>query len=851
VADRVSVVTADGQYGTVDAGDAASVADSGGKVLTAAEAKAHETQLIYDKQSAAAKVANTVLAGSPVIGPYLASKGGRMAPELEAFKQGISETFTGGLTSIATKEIVGQIAGKEAAHEYGQYALDSSEAHAGAHTAGQVVGFGGSLMAGGPKAGLGKAASAIPGVGVGVVGGIAEQGAARVLAPLAAKGAIGRALATGGSMAARGAVEGSLYGAASQITEDMLGDKDIVADKVFASMGTGALYGGAGGFVLGGAGSLAASGARATVDAVSGLGKALTRTEGAAAGKAAGLADDAAIAAEKAATKAEPEAGALRKMLQGEGDSVARDAASTMAFDALGTTRKVSDKIGKEVAGGTKAVGDYVNRRILRVASDDASFLGSLTGGRADELLPLIQADRATIGASIGDVVKAAPVRVAVDDLLTSAAKTTKEMLADPTRIQGAEAFRKQVGQTFEAFTNGGKIVDGSMDLAEMYYARASMEGIAREMKTGNRAAGEAMKGWLREVDSVLVDKIDDAAKALGDKGAKEKLLGLKREYQLASAAEKAAQDGADRLAGNNTFGLREGIGAAVGMATGNPLAAIGMAVGGKVLRERGSAAGAYLATKVADMGAISRAIRAVDEQVGRSAKGILGAPKRGPLPEAASREPLRARAARILDDVAKVQADPEAHAARVAQHTEALNGNAPNLAGGLTARLTSAAAFLAGVIPVHGDVDPFDPHPAARLSDAQAATVVRYGAYVERPMLFFEELEHGKMTHEGIEVAKVLMPGAFAELQQRTVEGLAELMAQGKKPPFAQRERLGILLDFPATPSQRPEHMRLLQANVTVSGQAAKTASPGAQAPKRPLPTKSQPSTLDRLEGR
>ncbi len=164
---------------------------------------------------------------------------------------------------------------------------------------------------------------------------------------------------------------------------------------------------------------------------------------------------------------------------------------------------------------------------------------------------------------------------------------------------------------------------------------------------------------------------------------------------------------------------------------------------------------------------------------------------------------------------------------------------------------MTSAYALLASKIPTHADPDPFDPHPAARLSDVQAATIVRYGSYVERPMRFFEEAEHGKITHEGVEVVKLLMPGMFAELQQRTVEGLADMMARGQKPPHAQRERLGLLLDIPAVPSQRPEHMRLLQSNLVASNQAAKSGPQGATAPPRPIASKPQPSTLDRLEGK
>ncbi len=68
-----------------------------------------------------------------------------------------------------------------------------------------------------------------------------------------------------------------------------------------------------------------------------------------------------------------------------------------------------------------------------------------------------------------------------------------------------------------------------------------------------------------------------------------------------------------------------------VGLATGHPLMAIGAALAGKVARERGSAAGAYLLTTMADMGTLTRAVAAADEQVGRAAKGLLSAPKPRP----------------------------------------------------------------------------------------------------------------------------------------------------------------------------------------------------------------------------
>ncbi len=110
-------------------------------------------------------------------------------------------------------------------------------------------------------------------------------------------------------------------------------------------------------------------------------------------------------------------------------------------------------------------------------------------------------------------------------------------------------------------------------------------------------------------------------------------------------------------------------------------------------------------------------------------------------------------------------------------------------------------------------------------------------------------------MTYEGVEVARALVPGAFAELQQQTVMKLADLMAKGTPPPYLARQRLGMMLDIPAVPEQRPDHAAFLQKNVYGSENAGKataaTLSANGKPPQRPLPTKPQSSTLDRLEGK
>jgi hypothetical protein len=70
-------------------------------------------------------------------------------------------------------------------------------------------------------------------------------------------------------------------------------------------------------------------------------------------------------------------------------------------------------------------------------------------------------------------------------------------------------------------------------------------------------------------------------------------------------------------------------------------------------------------------------------------------------------------------------------------------------------------------------------------------------------------------------------------------------LLARGVRVPIRQRERLGLLMDFPAVPSQRPGHIAFLQQNVVGSEQASKAPT----GPNKPIQTRPQQTTYDRLE--
>ncbi len=875
--ERVDIVGPYGEKGTVAAADLPKVTAAGGRAATSEEIAAQRTEDAYQKQGTLTKVATAASMLGPAGYPlhaYLRSQGAVLPPGLEAYTQGVSSGFGGGLPSAGMKELVGAVGGNEAAKAYGQTAEDVKQAHGALYSGGELAGFLGGAVAGGP---------------VGAVGGAAEKLAARGAVGLASRGVAGRMVATAIALGARGGAEGAMYGAAQEVSDEMLGDHDLAADKVFAAMGMGALGGALGGAALGGAGSLVASGARGVYDAASGgLSRAASRGERAAAD--IGAKADAAAAEAKALGKdavAEAKSGVERAGAQAhnavaegvqKAGQIAEDATS-MVGDATGTkagqeatslsdlTSKFATKDAQKglaydqawkaigagqglqstafakraeryLANGTRDVGEVLMRKGIINAED--GLVAAAKGGTPAAMLPKIDAELQATGQRIGQITDASGARINAVDLINA-----MEGIAGQYEKSAAT---RPAGRSIRAF--GLDLFDslGIRDVGDT----VSIQDVIRERKALDRIAfGDAptmdpklaleLKRELRgKLEGIVVDSLDEASgKVPGELKAEYKAL--KKDYTALSIASEAAEDSAARAAKARSVSLTDYL------AGGGSIAAT---LGHKLVRERGNAAAAVLLYRMAEAGTITRAMARVDETIGRASKGLLVAPKSVPLPESSPTTNVRARAQEAMKNIAAAQANPEAVVDKITRATEGVGNTAPQFAGALTQRFTDAAAFLASKVPVHPDPDPFDPHQAPKLNDQQAHELMQYVGYVDRPERFFEEAAHGKLTYEGVETAKVLMPAAFAEFQQRTLTEMADMMAKGIEVPFRQRERLGVLLDIPAVPSQRPDMMRMLQANVVNSDKAAKPNAPGG-GPSRPLPTKTQPSALDRLEGR
>ncbi|MBX3202329.1 MAG: hypothetical protein KF894_29645, partial [Labilithrix sp.] len=545
----------------------------------------------------------------------------------------------------------------------------------------------------------------------------------------------------------------------------------------------------------------------------------------------------------------------------------AREVANDLAWDSLGTTRKISDRVNAKVQGGTSAVGDYILRRISKSTDPSTSWSSIFRKSRADEILPLIEAELAADGRRIGEIVEAHNVRVAFPDVVDPAVEIAREMARDPTRIQGVKAFQERVEQMAQAFHNARQIRRGdmTMSLSDLYYARAKMEGVAHELNRGS-AAHDAFKTYLRRIDDMLVTKMDEAAAVAGGEGGA-RIRELKREYQLGSWAKRAAEDGVNRIKGNNIIGLRGGVGAFVGLATGHPIAGLGTALASKALKERGAAIGAHILSQAAERGVVAKAVRAFDEKVKSAAANVLREGKRA-RPEQARKPgrpkkttPVTGREQQkqtvregqdIVERIAKIKADPSTFRKGLEDTASVIAANAgPKTADAWTTTAVRAFNFLVQAVPDKPRLDPLDASSRPPLTYDEADRLLTRHRYVTNPMSVWEDLDNGIVTSDSVTAAQELMPDAWADFQQHLYDHLTEQVTRNAQLSQSQRLRVYRLLGIPAGSDMRPEMVARYQANFTQQQQPAPSGAPPAKPSGKPINLKIHQSAFDRAEAR
>lgn len=508
------------------------------------------------------------------------------------------------------------------------------------------------------------------------------------------------------------------------------------------------------------------------------------------------------------------------------------------AWSSLGSgfglqSTEFAKRAQRYLPGGTRDVGEVLMRK--GILNREAGLIDAARAGTPAAMLPKLETELEAVGKRIGEITGASGGQVSSEAIIKA--------INDVAAPYDASAATRPIGKSLRAY--GDVLVDSlgiangaeSIAVQDVLRERKALDLMVFENAPLDPKIATQVKRDLRgKLEGLVVDALDEASgKLKGELAAEYKAL--KKDYLALNIAKEAAEDSAARAAKAGFLGLKD-------LAAGN--GSIVKSLASKAFRERGDAVAATMLYQAAERGSLSKWVQRVDDQIGKASKGLLQPAPKG-LPRPSERMPEAKTLARTaLTRISEFKSDPEGFVEKATRQAEALAAYDPQLADMLISRQVQAMSFLANKVPVVPDPDPLDPRPDPKMTPNEQAELARYAWYAEKPGRFFAEVARGKITFEGAEVAQALMPRAFAELQARTEEELATQLARGNKLPYRQRHLLGVLLDMATTPSQRPDHARFLQANVS-----SDAADPTPPPPKRPLRNapSSHMSALDRLE--
>jgi hypothetical protein len=850
---RVAVLTPDGAFGTVDESEVDDLPD-GARVLTKQQIAEKAVEDRYEALPTGRKVLGALGTAASVVNPLAFGSNPDAPPTAAAYGEGVREGATGGLYQAGMRQLADAVGGKEAGAKYAEQVDQQAEASPIASTLGNVAGFGGASV-------LGSAAGPVGAIGG--LGGLAEAGTERALAGVAAKGAFGRAVSTGAGIGVRGALEGAAYGGLGEVNQGLLHDTPITGEKLYAAMGHGALMGGGLGAALGFGGSLAASGARGIL------------------GKLAGGSADAGAALEEGI-------GGLRKgaqraaegvpelaPLSGRVTSAAVDQANQEAWKAAGGGMGLqSTRYAKQAArfGDTKEIGELAHKYDI-IDSGPATGTplqaawSAFKSGKPEHMLPKAEAARDLVGHELGDIAEKSGARVDVREVSDAFGRVR----AEPASIAGQEHVVQAIDDYHVSLLNHLPVApDGTVAVQDLLKQRKGLDKIVyQETKTLDpKMRVAALREVRGEMEELVAKALDNASgKVPGELRAR--YDGLKRDFHGLSILRDTLEDSAARMSKHATLGLGEKLALGASLAAGHFASGPALAIGGKLIKERGNAALAAGLKRAADQGTFAKMLQQFDARVSKAAAGAL---REGPADAGTRRAPKRAtggggtpdnadagrkavqathaQAADIVKFVGETRANPN-QVQQQLDEASAIIGKAagPTAAQSYTGSALRAINFVASYIPVKERRDPLDPRSVPPLTYDEADRLVRAAKYATKPETVWDDFERGKVTPEGISAAKTFMPESYASFQSDLLDHVQGHMMADRFLSDAQRLRISKLLGYPAGPSFKPAALARLQANLT-QGTQAPSAGPQTS-PNGPVSMKVQQSGFDSVEAR
>jgi hypothetical protein len=663
----------------------------------------------------------------------------------------------------------------------------------------------------------------------------AERATANVLSAPVAESALGRIATAAAKHAAAGSVEGAIYGAGGQLSEDALGDHELNGEKLAAAIGHGALYG----LLLGGGGGALSTGAKEIaapmlrkaapfLDKAAGeqMWKALDplkKYSQEASARAGGtseigktLLDKLGIAegpiTEAALTPAEL-APKIDAAVQRQGADISEFLTKHGATEASIPTQKIIDEVDSVIAP-------------LRGKALHEGVVSSLEDAKAS-LLRALGVDEGTEG-------------------LYARARSAAEGLGHaPGSQEFAAAVEQHVGDQAAAMVAAGmtppKLRVGFTDLLEQRKAIDQMAFV--EAKALNpKMRVKQLREIRQRIAGVEVDAIDDQAKKLGlSDTAKADYLKLKKDYQRLVIAQDAATDSTYGMATNRNLSLSDyasgivpGLHAAM---AGHPMAAaMGLAssYGHRLIRQNGNALAAATLSKISRLDFIARGINQVDKEMESAAKTLTG-----------SKPKLRIRRFNGPDNTESPDKKFE-HAYRQGskdqmvtdEHVErmlpGLAAHAPKVTAAMLRTVNAASIYAASTRPVPLNAPTLaDPNPKPRVSLVEGQQHYERVRAAQDPVGTLRDgIQDGRLTPDMVQTIAQVAPRLLQEQRQAV---MTELSKPRKTPLSSSQVRtLSVLFDGPGDATMTPEARATFQASYAPPSQ-----NPQAQGPS---PSRAKP---------
>ena len=727
--------------------------------------------------------------------------GGQMAI---AGAEGVARGATIGLSDVALTGALGDDYRKGAQARQQENRLVSG--------AGEVLGaVGGSLLTGGALGALGAPARGVAAAGRAVEGGVAAlvgEGA----------GVLGRAGARAAALGMSGAVEGSLYGAGQAVSKAALDGTEISAEKVMASMGEGALMGGAGGALLGGlSGSL--KGAASKLGESKGLQQGARELANESALKAAGAqgSDFRRIVGRRTGEAAEKRIDELGQELlhyefktgPREGQQLFR--AAVKAEDLVDDVVYARQETG-EALGQIREQLDETFRQRPDLAPDVKGYLADVD---QQVLKPLKESSVPAIRAradKVEEQLSGLRERVEATDAIAS---------AEPQRVRlpdGSIEMRPRVAPEPMTFRELEQV---RRDLRDVFQPPKSSAGGIPTQPPEHAAA-------LEQAERLLSSHLDDSAeKAIAATGGDvTTYTGLKKQYSNLRDIEDLTQKAQLQQAGNRAVSPSDyatGVGTALGALMSGNVGALGYGIAAsvahKLIRERGRSALAVLADNVANMNS------GLDTAARRFAGALAEAPKRAVTPTLIGAGEVNKRYAEAVAAVRDFQT-PEGQQARLAAPVERFAKESPSLAGAVQQQIGKAFTFMATKLPTVSSraATTFTPDlTESRVPVPEMNKFMRYWRGITQPGEVIADLSSGKLDRQGLESIKNVFPETFNELRTRVMTYAAD---RGDEMPFQQRILLSLVFDFPGDKSMTPAYAQDIQSAYEPTPEAPETES-------------------------